>query len=213
MLNDIKNKRDLIVLVADGQMEATLRSLLHRPEALGIRNITFDIYVHPHHDAGCRLGANSFLQSFRDNYLYSFILFDREGCGEENTLLQDLELKVENSLAESAWVNRTGVAIIDPELETWAWKNSSHLCNALGWENNLEGLYEWLRKENHLKEGETRPKRPKEALEAALREAHKPRSSAIYSQLATSLSLKKCVDPAFLKLQSRLQSWFPRGVN
>ena len=38
--------------------------------------------------------------------------------------------------------------------------------------------------------------------------ADKPRSSALYLELAQSVSLKQCTDRAFLKLKSKLSEWF-----
>ena len=46
--------KDLIILVADKNMEHTIKGLLARPPALGIRPLSFDIRVHPERDAGCR---------------------------------------------------------------------------------------------------------------------------------------------------------------
>ncbi len=37
----------------------------------------------------------------------------------------------------------------------------------------------------------------------------KPRSSAIYRALAESVSFRRCIDPAFQKLVTTLQTWFP----
>lgn len=42
------SKKDLIVLVADKDMEHALKGLLARPAALGIRSVNADILVHPH---------------------------------------------------------------------------------------------------------------------------------------------------------------------
>ena len=35
--------KDLVILVADKSMEQTLKGVIARPEALGIRPVTFDI--------------------------------------------------------------------------------------------------------------------------------------------------------------------------
>ena len=43
----------------------------------------------------------------------------------------------------------------------------------------------------------TTPPRPKEAMEAALRQVRKPRSSAIYLELAQRVSLRGHTEPAF----------------
>jgi hypothetical protein len=203
-----ENLKDLIVLVADKNMDAALRGILSRPKSLGIRNVSFDIFAHPHHDPGCRLDAHSFLQTFLQSHQHSLVIFDREGCGGENCIAEELEGNVEGLLLNKGWQNRSAAVVIDPELETWAWRKSPHVSKALGWENDFEKLYKWSRQNGYLGENEIVPKRPKEALEAALRVAHKPRSSSIYTELAANLSLANCFDRSFLKLRSTLQSWF-----
>jgi hypothetical protein len=62
--------------------------------------------------------------------------------------------------------------------------------------------------EGYTQQGEVKPKRPKEALEQALRLARKSRSSSIFRQLAQRVSVKRCTDPAFLKFKATLQRWF-----
>jgi hypothetical protein len=44
---------DLVLLVADKNIEHGLRGLLSRPQALGIRSVTSKTYVHPQRDPGC----------------------------------------------------------------------------------------------------------------------------------------------------------------
>lgn len=43
-------RKDLVVLVPDKNMEASLRGLLSRCAALGLRDVTFDLFVHPERD-------------------------------------------------------------------------------------------------------------------------------------------------------------------
>ena len=204
-----QSQKDLIALVADKNMEATLRSVLQRHKSLEIRQINFDILVHPHRDPGCLSNAHTLLQPFNQRYLFSLVMFDREGCGQEAKTNAELESGVEKILFERGWPDRSCAITIDPELEAWVWKNSPHVSNALGWDNGIDKLYLWLKEKGHIEENEIYPKRPKEALEAALRNVKKPRSSSIYSELGSKLSLKKCADPSFLRLRTYLQSWFP----
>lgn len=203
-----QNQKDLIVLVADKNMEAALKSVLGRHESLEIREISFDILVHPHRDPGCLSNAHTLLQPFYQKYLYSIVIFDREGCGQENKTNDELEDAVKSLLFERGWADRSGAITINPELESWIWKNSPHVSEVLGWVNGIENLYLWLRQKGYLEENESHPKRPKEALEAVLRNVRKPRSSSIYAELGSRLSLRKCDDASFLRLKSYLQSWF-----
>lgn len=199
-------RKDLVVLVPDKNMEASLRGLLSRCAALGLREVTFDLFVHPERDPGCLLKSHQFLLSFTGQYDHALVLLDREGCGREESSRDDLEAQVEDRLSESGWEGRAAAVVIDPELEIWVWSDSPHVGPGLGLEKDSK---DWLRDEGFLQEGQSKPVRPKEAVERALRSARRPRSSAIYLDLAQRVSTGRCVDPAFLKLKRTLASWFP----
>jgi hypothetical protein len=205
--------KDLIVLVADKNMQATLESILQRHDALGIREIHFDVFPHLHRDPGCRLESHSFLRSFRDVYSYSIVVFDKQGCGSETSSRQELEKNVEDLLKSVGWENRSIAVVLDPELEIWVWNDSPHLSEILGWKQGNANLREWLVQKEYLAEGQVKPKMPKEAMEEVLRLARKPRSSSVYSQIASKVSFKNCVDPSFLKLKLTLQQWFSQSMN
>ncbi len=70
-------------------------------------------------------------------------------------------------------------------------------------------LRQWLIDNRFLKPEQSKPDRPKEAMEKILRMQRKPRSSAIYLELAQKVGLKHCQDCAFRKLKETLSSWFP----
>ncbi len=72
-----------------------------------------------------------------------------------------------------------------------------------------ESLGAFLVRKNFCENEGEMPKHPKEALRAALRRVRKPYSSSFYNQLAEKAGMKRCVDPSFQKLKSRLQTWFP----
>jgi hypothetical protein len=137
------------------------------------------------------------------------VIFDREGCGNERESREKLEVEVEDRLRQNGWNDRARAVVIDPELESWVWSDSPEVEAALGWRGRSPELRSWLIGSGFLHEGATKPERPKEAVEAALRVVRKPRSSAIYQELAGSVSLRRCSDAAFAKLRLTLQEWFP----
>ena len=98
--------------------------------------------------------------------------------------------------------------MLAPELEIWAWTESPHLSRCLGWEDRHPSLRPWLEQVGYWLPGDAKPHRPKEAFEAALREAHKQRSSAIYGELARAVSLQGHQEPAFVRLALTLRAWF-----
>lgn len=98
--------------------------------------------------------------------------------------------------------------VVEPELEVWLWGQSPHVARALGWDNLLP-LQTWLRDHGLWSQGALKPERPKECVEAALRQTGMRRSSSIYGEIARRVSLQGCQDQTFQKLCSVLRDWFP----
>jgi len=204
-----QNRTDLIILASDKDVEFALSGLFSRSESLGIRHVGLDIFVHPYHDSGCYKKSGEFLKPYQNHYDHALVVFDREGCGYEDCNREKIEETVEKDLSVSGWNDRARVIVIDPEVEMWIWSDSPHVENALGWNGQNPSLKHWLVSQHYLSEGQIKPTRPKESLEAALRKVRKPRSPSIYKQIAEKVSLNKCVDSSFIKLKETLQSWFP----
>lgn len=200
--------RDLVVLVADKNMEAVMAGLLGRPQSLNIRAISFDVFVHPRRDPGCVAGADDFLRPFGDLYHRALVLFDHEGCGREAVPAETLANEVRERLEKAGWPDRAEVVIVAPELEAWAWTDSPHVARSLGWTAGTPALRAWLVEHGYWQRDAAKPRQPKAALEAALHQVRKPRSSAIYGDLARSVSLQGHTEPAFLRLTQALQRWF-----
>jgi len=204
-------RKDLIALVADKNLEFALRGVLTRPRSLGIREISFEINIHMERDPGCFQKGAEFLRALVAHYNYALVVFDRIGSGQEKSARVELEFRVESEMQECGWRGRSASIVIDPELDIWIWSNSPHVDRILGWTKSQLALRRWLVQEAFINASTQKPSRPKEALEAALRLAKKPRSSSIYFSIANKVSLKRCVDPAFLKLKSVLINWFGTG--
>ncbi|MCL6634881.1 MAG: hypothetical protein K6T29_03830 [Peptococcaceae bacterium] len=200
------------MLVADKNMEYTIKGLLHRTPSLNIRRLTVDCFVHPEHDPGCLLHGHDFLRPFANKYSHALVMLDREGCGREQLSREALESQIEELLAHSGWGQRSAAIVIDPELEVWVWSNSPYVDQTLGWSERNPDLRTWLFKEQLIPGREAKPARPKKALELALRQAGKARSSSLFYQLASVVSLKRCTNPAFNKLMTTLQNWFPKTL-
>ncbi len=198
---------DLAVLVSDKNMEAAVRALCIRHKALGTRPISFDIFVHPEHDPGCLLKARFFLQAQITNYRFALVLFDREGSGSDHPA-ERLEIEVGEELGRSGWGARARVVVIDPELEAWIWSDSPHVDQVLGWANRPQPLRDWIVEAGFADRGASKPRAPKEAVEAALRVAKIQRSSSIYGRLATLVSLSRCQDRAFRRFRETMIDWF-----
>jgi hypothetical protein len=199
------SKNDLIILVADKNMEAAIQGLLQRHEALGIPPLSAKVFVHPYRDPGVLNEAHEFLAPFTTQYARALVMFDREGSGRQDSA-EVLGREVQSRLDGAGWIRRSAVIVLDPELETWVWSDSPHVPVALRLSSKE---FESLRAKYQIK-GQAKPSRPKDALEEALFHSKTPRSSSIYYELAKKVTLARCNDQAFLKLKSCLREWFPR---
>lgn len=199
---------DLVCLVADKDIQHALLGMFSRPQALGIRQVRYEIFVHPQRDPGCRTRAPDFLQIYLHQAAYALVLFDREGCGRDAEAREEIETALEFRLSQAGWEQRVAVIAIDPELESWVWSDSPHVSTLLGWAGRTPDLPAWLRQEKYLEGNSLKPARPKEAVEEVLRTVRQPRSSVLYRKLAEKVSLERCTDASFAKLRTVLRRWF-----
>lgn len=201
--------RDLVILVPDRDMEAGVGTLLTaRREALGIRQVTFDIFIHPQRDSGVFGSAHSFLRPLLNQYRYALVLLDRWGCGSHEDA-QSIARTVTRRLEQNGWQNRCGVVVADPELEMWIWSPSPNVERILGWRGTPSRMAEWLRAQGLLHG--SKPDEPKRALRAVLVHTRTPQSSRLFARLAETVSLQHCRDPNFNRLKAILRNWFSSG--
>jgi hypothetical protein len=208
-----RDPKDMVILVADKNMEAAVRGLLSRQQTLNIRQVDAEILRHPQRDSGCCNSGVEFLATFASQFVHALLMFDREGCGQDDQTAESIEENIEERLSRSGWNGRAKVIVLDPELEMWVWSASPHVEECLGWCHHATPLRQWLLDQGYLRSGEAKPVRPKEAMEAALYTSRTPRSSAIYRHLAEKVSLRGCADRAFLKFRDVLQQWFGSSIS
>lgn len=202
--------KDLIILVPDKNIKFVLDGLLPRYHSFGIRELTYDIYIHPLRDPGVFLHGAEFLRSFQTQYHKAFVFLDKEGSGQENKTSIEIEEIIKSRVETFGWRNKIEVIAFDPELEIWAWVQSPHLATHLGWEN-LQLLVSFIQDKGFWELGHRKPERPKEAIEAALKEKRIQRSSAIYKRIAETVSFAQCQEPSFVKFKEILINWFAIG--
>lgn len=198
---------DLVVLVADKNMQFALRGALSRPAALGIRPISFEFRTHPGRDGGVRSGGPELLALERARFRYGLVVFDHEGSGAENVDPSDLELELDDRL-NSQWGGAAKAIVVVPEVDVWVWGSDNALKEVFDWP--LAGsIRDWAAEHGFQFTPSNKPVRPKEALEA-MRSVHRqPRSSALYEKITSRISLQNCTDPGFARLRVQLQQWFP----
>lgn len=203
--------KDLVVLAADKDLEHALKGLLPRAPALDIRPITFDVFVHPRHDAACARQGVAFLSNLSERYAHGLLMFDHEGSGKEQESARAVQEALNREFAGSSWGGRARAIVLSPELEAWIWSDSPHVDDVAGWKDRRPPLRRWLIDQRLLRDGETKPQRPKEAFLAALHEARVARSASLYGRMAEKVSVRRCADESFQALRRTLQNWFPRA--
>jgi hypothetical protein len=203
---------DLIILVPGKDERETLDTLLSkRRNSLGIGEVRYEILVHPRRDPGCFSEAPDVLQPYINRARWALVLFDYEGSGQEQRSAEEVARDLEERLARSGWEDRAAVLVVRPELETWVWSDSSELDRIVGWQSRKPPLRQWMRETGRWPEGIVKPPRPKESFQEALRQVKMRRSSAIYRQLAESVSLERCSDDAFIQFKKLIRGWFAAG--
>lgn len=195
---------DLICLVADKNMEAAVSELLKRHEALGIHPLIAEVVVHPRRDPGVFREGVEFVRPLCNRYRHGLLLLDADWEGAPS----DIQLQIDHALANANLGDWARAIVIAPELEIWVWSDSPHVTDVLGWAGRQPVLRSWLQQKGLWAANDLKPRDPKSAVEAALYEVRKPRSSAIYRKLAQTVSLGRCQDPAFLRLRGILREWF-----
>ena len=203
--------KNLIVVVADSQINRTVETLLQRRrESLSITEISVDVVSHPNQDPGCRTDAGRILNSRRNTHAKAMVIFDFDGCGERRLSPTDLEISLEAQFAGRGWgQDRIAFIVITPELEAWLFGASyRQIERAVDWSHS-QGIQDWLIKCGYLLPGSVKPTDPKAAIEAVLHRQKVPRSANLYADLARTVSLARCKDRAFQKFRATLQRWFP----
>ena len=200
--------KDLYVLVADQDMAETMKALLGRPGSLGIRSTQHVVERHLMRDAGCRTGASQRLRPHLSQYSRAIVVLDKDGCGREGASRENIQREIERDLAANGWNDRAKAIVIEPELETWVWTASPHVARVLGWSKGYEDLKAWLVDRDLWSANSAKPSDPKAAMKAALREANRASSAALFGQMARRVTLRRCQCPAFAELKQTLQHWF-----
>ena len=206
--------KDLVCVVADRQIEATISALLdHRTHALGIRPITREMLRHPERDSGCYWRPADLLRGYRNQVKRALVILDLDWDGAPAASGAELEFQIEERLSREGMGGWAAPVVIEPELEAWVFSASPHVDRELGWQGRSPALREALETHGLWKPGEPKPADPKAALDWAVRKVGRRRDTPIYRELAQKVSTKRCRDRAFLRLGNLLRDWFPPDLS
>lgn len=202
---------DLVCVVADRQIAATLEELLLRRGALGIRPVDAEILVHPHHDPGCYARPADLLRGYRQVAEHALIVLDHAWEGVPAASGAALETLIGEKLEDAGMADWAAPVVIEPELEAWVFSPSPHVPDVLGWKPTWVPIREALEERNLWAAKDAKPTDPKAAIEYILRRTGKSRSASLFRRLARKVNTGGCRDRAFLRVKNLLQGWFPPG--
>ncbi len=197
--------RRLQILVPDSNTEHAVRGAVGRTVSLAVGHFEFELIVHPGRDGGVRSSGPELLRLQRSRFSHALLIVDDEGSGSARGAIET-EKELDSRLA-LVWGPHAKAIVVEPEIDIWMWGAESHIRDVVGWTHGVR-IRSWLQSKGHEFDAKGKPIRPKEALHEVFRFCQVPRSSAQYKALATRISLKRCNDPAFLRLSETLQSWF-----
>ena len=200
--------KDLVCVVADKQIKATIEGLLQRPRSLGIRDVEAAVLLHPNHDPGCYDRPADILHGYRRDAEHALIVLDHAWAGVPAESGPALEALIDEKLRQADMADWAVPLVVEPELEAWVFSTSPHVSRALGWKGP-SSIRKTLEEQNLWKAEDSKPADPKTALEYILARTGKSRSSSLFRRLASRVGTAGCQDRAFLRLKTLLQRWFP----
>jgi hypothetical protein len=206
--------KDLLLYVADADAQAFLNSLLNKPLALGIRQISFDIERHPQRDSGMVQSGPELTRMKKGKYQKALLAWDHHGSGRDHKQSpEQVRDEIQNKLDAYTWSNNSSVTIFVPELEQWLWYSENTLISYFG--ISSDQLNAWLEDRSAKLEKAIdilKAEQPKELFEYVMRERLKrtisPRDFAEIGKLAGVNRLMAC--ESFRSVVDVLRAWFPQ---
>ena len=119
--------KDLFVLTADADALAIMRQVLRKPQAMGIRTITFDVERHIGRDPGMIKDGPELTKFWKGQFRRLLLLWDHHGSGKERESVDTIQDLLSSRLDDVTWKNNHLAISAVPELEEWLWHNPHSL--------------------------------------------------------------------------------------
>lgn len=214
------NKRPCAILVADSNMAATFRGYFKRDGwhlSLGCASFEMNTDVGADllvdeggNDPGVYTKGHELLRPYQSSHHRALVVLDCEweGAPDKAAIVEHITAR----LVASGWAeDAVKVIAIEPELENWLWQDKPQVAEVLRYKGD-KPLRQYLADSGWWPADMAKPPRPKEAAEWLLRQTRRPRSSAIYQELAEYISIRGCTDAAFAEMHAAFLAWFPTEV-
>lgn len=206
--------KDLLVYVADADAQAFLRSILARPQALGTRQLSFDIERHPLRDAGMVQSGAELVRMRKGQYQKALLLWDHHGSGRDHRLRpQESAAEIQDKLDRFTWKDNSSAVVLMPELEEWLWHCQAALAAHAGLSGaELQAIVDERAAALGISVADAQAKQPKELFEHMMRDRIRrtisPYDFEQIGQRASVKSLRSC--DSFRAVADSLKAWFPQ---
>ncbi len=157
-------------------------------------------------DPGVYTRAHQLIRPYQRTHRYAVVVLDNAWEGSPG--VEKICNNIMVNLIETGWnEEHCAVIVIDPELEVWILQDNRNVEEAFRFRQDIS-LRKWLEQKGLWDASALKPVDPKKAVEDALKLSRTPRSSAIYKNITSKVSVKGCTDTAFDMLCSKMRQWF-----
>lgn len=213
--------RDIVFLVADGEMRRTVEGFFENTayyQRLQCNRFDFDpkydVFDHPDKDPGVYTEAHKFLKLYIDTHRHAVVMLDFAFHDNLTTKsVDDIREDIKRNMLASGWnEERIHIMVIDPELEVLMWQQDTRgIERIIAYPEQQGSLREWLRDRGLWPEDAPKPPDPKRAIDTIRNQSwgKKKTHTQIFKKVAGGVSFQNCQDQSFLGLWQQLQVWYP----
>ncbi|MDP5132487.1 MAG: hypothetical protein NWQ54_16530 [Paraglaciecola sp.] len=216
--------RDIVFLVADGEMQATVEGFFEHPafaERLNCGRFQFDtkedLVKHPGKDPGVYQTGHYLLQRYLSTHRNAVVMVDFAFNNNLQTMAyQQFCETINANMRAAGWPDdRFFVMAINPELEVLMWQaDTCRIEHIFDYPREKEGmsLREWLQHRNLWAADALKPTDPKAAIDKVRGQpwGRKKTHSLLFKRIAKEVSFRGCEDASFNGLLQQIQTWYPR---
>ncbi len=214
--------RDIVFLVADGEMQATVEGFFENPafdQRLECAKFEFDtkqdLIKHPRKDPGVYQDGHSLLKSYVATHNYAVVMVDFAFNDNLQTMdYQQFCDTIKANMIVAGWPeDRFFVMAINPELEVLMWQSNTRKIEPIfDYPGEAGSLKTWLQDRSLWDANKTKPSDPKAAIDTVRNQSwgRKKTHSQLFKRIAREVSFRGCEDESFNGLLQQIQAWYPQ---
>jgi hypothetical protein len=205
--------KDLFVFTADADALAAIRSVLSRPQDIGIRPITSDFRRHTGRDSGMIKDGPELIRKLvlKTEFQKVILIWDYDGSGESKSPAES-RAEIQRRLRQVTWEDRSEAVVVVPELEEWLWHDQGALARLLKTNSaELQQHVQSFADKRNAAPASCRGKFPKELFEHCFYQAYRRKPlQEDFERIASTADLVAWGTSAtFGVFADILRNWFP----